>query len=36
MNFVNTGETCNRNITVVDDIVASTTDFTILNDNMDP
>ena len=29
MNFVNTGETYNRNITVVDDIFASTTTLTI-------
>ena len=36
MNFVNTRETYNRNITIVDDIFASTTTLTILNDNLDP
>ena len=36
MNFVNTGETYNINITVVDDIFASTTALTISNDNLDP
>ena len=36
MNFVNTGETYNRNITVVGDIFASTTTLTISNDNLDP
>ena len=36
MNFVNTGETYNRNITIVDDIFASTTALTISNDNLDP
>ena len=35
MNFVNTRETYNRNITVVDDIFASTTALIILNDNLD-
>ena len=34
MNFVNTGETYNRNITVVNDIFASTTALTISNDNL--
>ena len=36
MNFVNMGETYNRNIIVVNDIFASTTALTILNDNLDP
>ena len=36
MNFVDTRETYNRNITVVDDIFASTTALTISNDNLDP
>ena len=36
MNFVNTGETYNRNIIVVDDIFGSTTTLTISNDNLDP
>ena len=36
MNFVDTQETYNRNITVVDDIFASTTALTISNDNLDP
>ena len=36
MNFVNTRETYNRNITVVDDIFASTTALTISNGNLDP
>ena len=36
MNFVNTGETYNRNITVVDDVFASITTLTISNDNLDP
>ena len=35
MNFVNTGETYNRNITVVDDIFFSTTALTISNYNLD-
>ena len=33
---LNTGETYNINITVVDDIFASTTALTISNDNLDP
>ena len=36
MNFVNTRETYNRNIVVVNDIFASTTALTISNDNLDP
>ena len=36
INFMNTGETYNINITVVDDIFASTTALIISNDNMDP
>ena len=36
MNFMNTGETYNRNITVVNDIFASTTTLIISNDNLDP
>ena len=36
MNFVNTGETYNINIILVDDIFASTTAITISNDNLDP
>ena len=36
MNFVKTGETYNINITVVNDIFASTTALIILNDNLDP
>ena len=36
LNFVNTRETYNRNITVVDEIFAYTTALTILNDNLDP
>ena len=36
MDFVNTEETYNKNITVVDDIFASTTTLTISNDNLDP
>ena len=36
MNFVNTGETYNRNITDIDDIFSSTTALTISNDNLDP
>ena len=36
INFVNTGETYNRNIIIVDDIFASTTALTISNDNLDP
>ena len=36
MNLVNGGETYNRNITIVDDIFASTTTLTISNDNLDP
>ena len=35
MNLVNIGEAYNRNITVVDDIFASTIDLTISNDNLD-
>ena len=34
-NFVNTGESYNRNITVIDDILASTIALTISNDNLD-
>ena len=36
MNFMNTEETCNINITVVDDIFASTNALTISIDNMVP
>ena len=36
MNLVNTRETYNRNITIVDDIFASTIALTISNDNLDP
>ena len=36
MNFVNTKETYNINITVVDDTFASTIALTISNDNLDP
>ena len=36
MDFVNTGKTYNKNITVVNDIFASTTALTISNDNLDP
>ena len=36
MNFVNTRETYTRNITVVNDIFASTIALTISNDNLDP
>ena len=36
MNFVNTGETYNRNITIVNDIFASTIALTISNDNLNP
>ena len=36
MDFVNTGETYNKNIIVVNDIFASTTALTISNDNLDP
>ena len=36
MNFVNTGEIYNRNVTVIDDIFASTIALTISNDNLDP
>ena len=36
MNFMNTGETYNINITVVDDIFTFTTALTISNDNLDP
>ena len=36
LNFVNSRETYNRNITVVDEIFAYTTALTILNDNLDP
>ena len=36
MNFVNMGETYNKNITVFDDIFASTTALNISNDNLDP
>ena len=35
MNFVNRGKTYNRNITVIDDIFASTTALTISNNNLD-
>ena len=35
MNFVNTGETYNINITVVDNIFASTIALTISNNNLD-
>ena len=35
MNFMNTGETYNINITVFDDIFASTTAVTLSNDNLD-
>ena len=36
MNFVNTGETYNINITIIDHIIASTIALIILNDNLDP
>ena len=36
MNFVNTGETYNINITVIDDIFVFITTLTISNDNLDP
>ena len=36
MNFMNMGETYNRNIIVDDDIFVSTIALTILNDNLDP
>ena len=36
MNFVNMGETYNKNIIVVDDIFASTIALTISNANLDP
>ena len=36
MDFANTKETYNRNITIVDDIFASTTALTISNDNLNP
>ena len=35
MNFLNMGETYNRNITIVDNIFASTTALTLSNDNKD-